>query len=199
MVTKNSSWSFPKDFWVGVASAAYQIEGAAQDEGRGPSIWDALLHRVVGYSVANQTGDIGPDQYYLYKQDIARIAAIGVKQYSFSISWSRVMPFGKGPVNEQALAHYDDVIQTCLDYGVEPIVTLFHWDLPLYLQIEYGGWLSEEIVGDFVEYARVVFSRYGSKVSKFFTVNEPIVYCDDYPLPVGYFPATSIPPEQQKY
>jgi beta-glucosidase/6-phospho-beta-glucosidase/beta-galactosidase len=199
LVAKNSSWSFPKDFWVGVASAAYQIEGAAQDEGRGPSIWDALLHRVVGYSVANQTGDISDNQYYLYKQDIARIAAIGVKQYSFSISWSRVMPFGRGEVNEQALAHYDDVIQTCLDYGVEPLVTLFHWDLPLYLQLAYGGWLSEDIVPDFLEYARVIFSRYGSKVSKFFTVNEPIVYCGFYPLPVGYFPATSIPPAEQKY
>jgi beta-glucosidase/6-phospho-beta-glucosidase/beta-galactosidase len=199
MVVKNSSWSFPKDFWAGVASAAYQIEGAAQDEGRGPSIWDALLHRVVGYSTANQTGDIADNQYYLYKQDIARIAAIGVKHYSFSISWSRVMPFGRGPINEQALLHYEDLIQTCLDYGVEPIVTLFHWDLPLYLQIAYGGWLSEEIVPDFVEYARVIFSRYGNKVNKFFTVNEPIVYCGDYPLPDGYFPATSIPPIQQKY
>lgn len=86
------------------------------------------------------------------------------------------MPFGRGPVNEQALAHYDDVINTCLQYGVEPVVTLFHWDLPLFLQNEYGGWLSENIVADFVAYARVVFSRYGSKVNRWFTMNEPIAF-----------------------
>lgn len=142
---KNETWKFPTGFWWGVASAAYQVEGAAKAEGRGPSIWDVLLHRVTGYSVANQTGDIANNQYYLYKQgkfqypksmraltltlilDIARIAALGVKTYSFSISWSRVMPFGNGPINELALAHYDDVIDTCIEYGVEPSVTLYHW------------------------------------------------------------------------
>jgi beta-glucosidase/6-phospho-beta-glucosidase/beta-galactosidase len=87
-----------------------------------------------------------------------------------------VFPFGRGVVNEEALAHYEDVIDTCIQYGVEPSVTLYHWDLPLYLQNLYGGWLNEEIVGDFVEYARVVFGRYGNKVNRWFTVNEPIVF-----------------------
>lgn len=114
--------------------------------------------------------------------DIARIAALGVPNYSFTISWSRVMPFGRGPVNEIALDHYDDVINTCLQYGVKPIVTLYHWDLPLYLQNAYGGWLSEEIVEDFVAYAKVVFGRYGNKVSQWYTVNEPVVYCTEYPV-----------------
>jgi beta-glucosidase/6-phospho-beta-glucosidase/beta-galactosidase len=114
--------------------------------------------------------------------DIARIAALGVPYYSFSISWSRVLPFGKGPVNELALAHYDDVIDTCLQYGVKPLVTLYHWDLPLFLQNSYGGWLSEEIVDDFVAYAKLVFERYGNKVSHWFTVNEPIVFCEGYPV-----------------
>lgn len=109
------------------------------------------------------------------------------------------MPFGSGAVNEQALAHYDDVINTCLEYGVEPIVTLFHWDLPLFLQNSYGGWLDEQIVPDFVEYARIVFERYHDRVSKWATVNEPIVFCGDYPLPTGYFAASSIPPQQQRY
>jgi len=109
------------------------------------------------------------------------------------------MPFGRGPVNEEALAHYEDVIDTCIEYGVEPVVTLYHWDLPLYLQVAYGGWLSEQIVSDFVAYAKVVFSRYGSKVSKWVTVNEPIVFCTEYPYPVGYFPDTTIPPKQQPY
>lgn len=118
----------------------------------------------------------------LIRADIARIAALGVPHYSFSISWSRVLPFGRGPVNELALQHYDDVIDTCLQYGVKPIVTLYHWDLPLFLQNSYGGWLSEEIVGDFVAYAKVVFGRYGNKVSQWYTLNEPIVFCDEYPV-----------------
>ena len=126
LYAKNDSWSFPSDFWWGVASAAYQVEGAAKDEGRGPSVWDVLTHRATNFIVGNATGDVGDNQYYLYKQDIARIAAIGIKTYSFSISWSRVLPFGKGRVNEQALAHYDDVINTCIEYGVQPVVTLFH-------------------------------------------------------------------------
>ncbi|KAH8685822.1 glycoside hydrolase superfamily [Tricladium varicosporioides] len=199
MMSKNSSWKFPAGFWWGVASASYQVEGAVKDEGRGPSIWDVLLHRVVGYSVANQTGDIANNQYYLYKQDIARIAALGVKTYSFSISWSRIFPYGSGYVNEKALAHYEDVIDTCIEYGVEPSVTLYHWDLPLWLQNTYGGWLDERIVGDFLRYAQVVFTRYGNKVPRWFTVNEPIVFCNNYPLPDNYFKNTSIPKKQQPY
>lgn len=124
---------------------------------------------------------------------------MGIKAFSFSISWSRVLPFGSGPVNEQALAHYDDVINTCIQYNVEPIVTLYHWDLPLFLQFQYGGWLSEDIVPDFVNYAKIVFQRYGDRVTKWVTVNEPIVFCSDYPLATGYFPPTTIPPKQQPY
>lgn len=108
--------------------------------------------------------------------DIARIAALGVKTYSFSISWSRVFPFGNGQVNQLALDHYDDVINTCIEYGVEPSVTLYHWDLPLNLQNLYGGWLGSQVVDDFVAYAKVVFSYYGNKVPRWFTVNEPIVF-----------------------
>ena len=109
------------------------------------------------------------------------------------------MPYGRGLVNEQALAHYDDVINTCLQYNVTPSVTLYHWDTPLYLQNLYGGWLSEDIVPDFVEYARVVFSTYGNRVGYWFTMNEPIVFCNQYPLPENYFKATSIPPKQQPF
>jgi beta-glucosidase/6-phospho-beta-glucosidase/beta-galactosidase len=138
-------------------------------------------------------------QYYLYKQDIARIAAMGVKVYSFSISWSRIFPFGRGEVNEVALSHYDDVINTCLEYGVQPQLTFYHWDTPLYLQNLYGGWLSEEIVEDFATYARVLFERYHDRVSHFFTVNEPSVFCHQYPQPAGHFKAMDIPPKQQPY
>ncbi|KAK8182831.1 glycoside hydrolase superfamily [Phyllosticta citribraziliensis] len=196
---KNESWAFPKDFKFGVSSAAYQVEGAAKDEGKGPSIWDVLSHRVPGYITTNETGDIANNQYYLYKQDIARIAAMGVKVYSFSISWARIFPFGSGQVNEQGLAHYQDVIDTCLEYGVEPAITLFHWDLPLALQNSYGGLLSPKFIPDFLEYARTIFTRFGDKVDHFITFNEPTVVCGFYPLPEGYFKASNIPKQQQPY
>lgn len=170
--SKNESWSFPSDFWYGVASAAYQVEGAAKAEGRGPSVWDVLTHRVTNFIADNSTGDVADNQYYLYKQDIARIAAIGIPYYSFSLSWSRIFPFGTGPVNEEAIAHYNDLIDTCLQYNVTPMVTLYHWDTPLYIQNKYGGWLSENIVNDFVEYSRVAFGRFGDRVKHWFTVNE---------------------------
>ncbi|KAK5125738.1 hypothetical protein LTR85_012012 [Meristemomyces frigidus] len=193
MEPKNESWSFPKDFWWGVAGAAYQIEGAAKSEGRGPSIWDVLTHRATDYVVNNYTADITNNNYYMYKQ------AMGVKAYSLTISWSRIMPFGRGPVNQEAIAHYNDVINTCIEYNIIPMVTLFHWDLPLALQDTYGGWLSEQIVGDFVAYAEVVFAAYGDRVTHWFTVNEPIVFCDEYPYPAGYFKNFTIPNAQQPY
>lgn len=135
--------------------------------------------------------------------DIARIAAMGVKAYSFSISWSRILPFGKGPVNEEGLAHYDDLINTCLEYNIIPMATIYHWDTPLMLQDTYGGWLSENIVNDFVDYARIVYGRYGDRVKYWFTVNErmskaielqglgaddqaAIVFCGFYPFPSHY-------------
>ncbi|KAK4495953.1 hypothetical protein PRZ48_013221 [Zasmidium cellare] len=195
---KNESWSFPKDFLWGVAGAAQQIEGAVKAEGRGPSIWDKLP-RVPNYVVNNYTSDIADNNYYLYKQDIARIAALGVKVYSFSLSWSRILPFGKGPVNQLGIDHYNDVIDTCIEYGVTPMITLYHWDLPLYLQDTYGGWLSSSIVPDFVEYARIAYTAFGDRVSHWFTVNEPIVFCGFYPLPTQHFPNFTIPNLHQRY
>ena len=97
---------------------------------------------------------------------------MGVKAYSFTLSWSRILPFGRGPVNHLAIAHYNDVIDTCIQYNITPIVTLYHWDTPLALQDKYGGWLSEEIVGDFVEYSRIAFSAFGDRVKWWYTVNE---------------------------
>ncbi|KAF2765349.1 glycoside hydrolase [Teratosphaeria nubilosa] len=196
---KNESWSFPKGFMWGVAGAAFQIEGAVKDEGRGPCIWDVLGHRVTGFTTNNYTADVTNNNYYLYKQDIARIAAMGVKAYSFSLSWSRIMPFGRGPVNTQAIDHYNDVINTCLEYNIVPVVTLYHWDLPLYLQNTYGGWLSEEIVPDFVAYAKLAFAAFGDRVKDWYTVNEPVVFCDTYPLPANYFKNYTIPNKQQPW
>ncbi|RAH46907.1 glycoside hydrolase family 1 protein [Aspergillus brunneoviolaceus CBS 621.78] len=196
---KNDSWSFPKGFWWGVTSASYQVEGAVKADGRGPSIWDAFTHRAMNVA-DNQTGDVAINQYYTYKEDIQRIAAMGVKAYSFSISWSRIFPFGNGPINEAGLQHYDDVIDTCLEYGVQPQVTLYHWDLPLFLQLSYGGWTSEKIVNDYLAYARVLLTRWGGKVAQWYTFNEPISFCGEYPVPDGYFTtATTIPAHHQKF
>ncbi|CAN8102843.1 unnamed protein product [Discula destructiva] len=197
-VVANSSWSFPKDFILGVAGAAFQIEGAAKADGRGPCLWDKLV-RVPGYVSDNATGDVTTNHYYLYKQDIARIAAMGINTYSFSIPWSRIYPFGSGPINQAGIDHYNDVINTCLEYNVTPVVTLYHWDTPLFLQEKYGGWLSEDIVADFVAYANTTFQAFGDRVKTFFTVNEPIVFCNEYPFPAQYFKNVSIPYKQQPF
>ena len=133
---------------------------------------DVLSHRVTNFEYDNGTADIADNHYYLYKQDLARLAALGVKAYSFSISWSRIMPFGRGPVNQLAIDHYNDLINTCLEYNIIPLATLYHWDTPLALQDTYGGWLSENIVNDFVEYARVAYAAFGDRVDNWFTVNE---------------------------
>ncbi|KAF2724396.1 glycoside hydrolase family 1 protein [Polychaeton citri CBS 116435] len=196
---RNESWSFPKHFLWGVAGAAFQIEGAPDLEGRGPSVWDVLTHRVTGYVKDNSTADVADNGYFLYKVDIARLAAMGVKAYSFSLSWSRILPFGRGDVNQAAIDHYNDVINTCLEYNITPTVTLYHWDTPLYLQNLYGGWLSEDIVNDFVEFARISYEAFGDRVKWWFTVNEPIVFCNQYPLPAQYFRNYTIPNIQQPY
>ncbi|KAF2455498.1 glycoside hydrolase superfamily [Lineolata rhizophorae] len=166
----------PAGFGWGVASSAYQIEGAARAEGKGPSVWDFLTHQT-GYVADGTTGDNVAEHYWLYKEDIARLGALGVPSFSPSFSWPRFFPFGKGPVNEEAVAHYDDVIATMREYGVQPDVTLFHWDTPLALVYEYGAWNSPQIVDDFFEYAKFVISRYDEHVHTWFTINEP-QYCN---------------------
>ena len=140
---------------------------------------------------------------------------MGVKAYSLTLSWSRIMPFGRGPVNELAIAHYNDVINTCIEYNIIPMVTLYHWDTPLALQDTYGAWLSEDIVNDFVAYARVAFAAFGDRVDHWFTVNErtyseasarsnrltyaALVYCGEFPFPAMYFKNFTIPNVEQPF
>lgn len=187
-----SETRLPANFKWGVSSSAYQIEGAVDADGRGPSIWDALT-RVPNFVNDNSTADVAASHYYLYKQDIARLASMGVPSFAFTISWSRIFPFGvrSSPVNALGVAHYDDVIQTAHDAGLEVHVTLFHWDTPLALVNAYGSWSSPEIVEDFFNYAKYVISRYDDVVSGWFTINEP-QYCNfqyqNYPHG-EYFPA----------
>ena len=158
----------PSDFIFGVAGSAWQIEGGLQVEGRGPSILD-VTGALPNESGANDS-NVANMNYFLYKQDIARLAALGVPNYSFSIAWSRVVPFGLSgsPVNSEALAHYDDLIDTCLEYGVTPIVTLSHFDSPTSVDFD-----NETLVEHFLFYAKEVMTRYADRVPIWVTFNEP--------------------------
>lgn len=169
----------PDDFIWGVAASAYQIEGAAKDEGKGPSIWDLIAHREPNAVADNSTGDIVASHYWLYKQDIARIANLGVPYFSPSFSWPRFFPFGfaGSPVNEEGVAHYDDLIATMVAHGVKPAITLFHWDTPLALFNSYGAWTDPRIVDDYFNYATYVIQRYDAFVPIWYTFNEP-QYCN---------------------
>ncbi|KAK8209073.1 hypothetical protein M8818_003767 [Zalaria obscura] len=169
--------TLPANFIWGVASSAFQVEGAANAEGKGPSIWDLLSHRVPNEVADNTTADVVAEHYYLYKQDFARLKALGIPAFSPSISWPRIFPFGKGPINEAGVAHYDDVIAELVKNGIKPAVTLFHWDTPLALFDEYGGWTDRQIIDDYFNYATFIIQRYDEYVGHWFTINEP-QYCN---------------------
>jgi beta-glucosidase/6-phospho-beta-glucosidase/beta-galactosidase len=164
-------FKFDKSFIWGVAGSAWQIEGALQQEGRGPGNLDGLGNQGPGGDPEGHDGVDGDMNYYLYKQDIARLAAIGVPYYSFSISWSRIVPFGVAgsPVNTQGLDHYDDLIKTCLQYGIKPIVTLVHIDAPTTVN------LDKDFSADYLYYAKQVMARYAEHVPYWITFNEPNV------------------------
>ncbi|KAM7494433.1 hypothetical protein LguiB_029042 [Lonicera macranthoides] len=165
---------FPPDFLFGVATSAYQVEGACNEGGRGPSIWDAFSH-TEGKICDGTNGDVAVDQYHRYKEDIDLISKLGFGAYRFSLSWSRIFPDGLGTkVNEQGIAHYNNIIDTLLDKGIEPYVTLYHWDLPLHLHESMGGWLNESIVKYFAVYAETCFASFGDRVKKWITINEPL-------------------------
>ena len=169
-----SKINFPEDFVWGSATSAYQIEGGHNEGGKGPSIWDAFC-KIPGRIKNNDSGDIALDHFHRYKDDIALLASQGFKAYRFSISWSRILPDGKGEVNEQGIAFYNDLINELLDHGITPWVTLYHWDLPLALQMENDGWLNRDIIEYFTQYARICFERFGDRVKNWITLNEPWV------------------------
>lgn len=162
---------FPADFWWGGATAAYQVEGAANEDGRGASIWDTLSH-TPGATINGDTGDVACDQYHRYESDIKMMAALGIKHYRFSISWTRVMPSGRGQVNEKGVDYYNRLVDTLLKHGIMPHPTLYHWDLPQALQDKYAGWQSREVVGDFSDYATMIVKRLGDRVQHWMTLNE---------------------------
>ena len=162
---------FPKDFLWGTATSAYQIEGGAFADGKGPSIWDDFV-RVPGRIKDRSTGDVACDHYHLFRDDVRLMAEMGVKNYRFSISWPRVIPDGTGAVNEAGLAFYSELVDCLLEHGIRPFVTLYHWDLPLALH-RRGGWLNDDMPEWFAQYTRVVAQRLGDRVKDYFTINEP--------------------------
>ncbi len=162
---------FPKGFTFGVATSAYQIEGAHNIEGKGPSIWDAFC-QIPGKIAKSESGNIACDHFHRFREDVLLIKEMGVKAYRFSISWSRIMPTGKGTVNDQGIKFYNKLIDCLVDNGIQPWITLYHWDLPLALQLEEDGWLGESISDHFAAFARVCFESFGDRVTHWITINE---------------------------
>jgi beta-glucosidase len=164
---------FPEGFTWGAATAAYQIEGAVRADGRGPSVWDTFSH-TPGKVRGGDTGDIACDSYHRYREDVALMASLGLGAYRFSVSWPRVQPDGRGPVNQRGLDHYRALIDELSGHGIAAAVTLYHWDLPQALQDE-GGWAARDTAQRFAEYAAIVAEALGDRVTRWITLNEPQV------------------------
>ena len=162
---------FPKGFIWGTATASYQVEGAFNEDGRAPSIWDTFA-RIPGKVVNNANGDVADDHYHRYKGDVQLMKALGVKAYRFSIAWPRVFPQGSGAPNPKGLDFYNRLVDELLANDIKPFATLYHWDLPQVLQDNGGGWESRETSKAFGEYAGYVAERLSDRVKHFFTINE---------------------------
>jgi len=168
------SGKWPSGFLWGVSTSAYQIEGAAREDGRAPSIWDTRC-TIPGKVANGDTGDVACDHYHRYAEDIALIKGLGVDAYRFSVSWPRVLPQGRGAVNEPGLAFYDRLIDGLLADGIEPWLCLYHWDLPQALE-DIGGWPNRDSADWFADYATLIARRYGDRVKRFATFNEFSVF-----------------------
>ena len=162
---------FAKDFVWGAATSSYQIEGTGRDSGKGQNIWDVFT-KEPGRVYEGHTGDIACDHYHRFREDVAYMKELWLKGYRFSIDWSRVLPEGTGKVNEKGIDFYNALIDELLEQGIEPYITLYHWELP-YEIYKRGGWMNPEIVEWFGQYARLVAERFSDRVKYFFTLNEP--------------------------
>lgn len=163
--------SFPKGFSWGVATSAYQIEGAPREGGRGLSIWDVFSH-TPGKTFDGDNGDRACDHYHRVETDIELLKELGVSAYRFSLAWPRIQPTGRGPANREGIAFYSDLIDRLLEAKIEPWVTLYHWDLPVALQIECDGWVNPMIASYFRKYAEICFKAFGDRVKHWITLNE---------------------------
>ncbi len=167
------SYSFPPTFTWGAATASYQIEGAWDEDGKGKSIWDRFSH-TPGKIAHGDTGDVACDHYHRWQEDIRLMQTIGLKAYRLSIAWPRILPAGRGKVNQAGLDFYSRLVDGLLQAGIQPFVTLYHWDLPQVLQDE-GGWAARSTAQAFVDYTEVVTRHLGDRVKHWITQNEPSV------------------------
>ncbi|KAL1566275.1 raucaffricine-O-beta-D-glucosidase-like [Salvia divinorum] len=190
----NHHW-FPQDFMFGTGTAAFQVEGAATIGGKGISIWDDFSMRLPWKIADGSNGNVACDMYNRYKEDIAMMKQMGFNSYRFSISWPRILPAGRcsGGVNKEGIAYYNDVINTLLQHDMKPFVTLFHWDLPLCLEKEYGGFLSKRVKDDFCEFAEVCFWEFGDRVKQWTTLNEPWTYAVNGYVQGSFPPGHKVP------
>jgi beta-glucosidase len=161
------------DFIWGVSTSSFQIEGAVNEDGRGPSVWDTRGH--LGLVANKDTGDVACDHYHRYPEDVALMQKLGIQAYRFSVAWPRVLPQGRGAPNERGLAFYDRLIDMLLAAKIEPWLCLYHWDMPQAID-DLGGWTTREVVGWFADYAALVANRYGDRVKRFVTFNEPSIF-----------------------
>ncbi|XP_019168138.1 PREDICTED: vicianin hydrolase-like [Ipomoea nil] len=169
---------YPSDFVFGASSAAYQIEGGALEDGKGPSIWDTYTHQHPEKIWDRSTGDVADDFYHRYKEDIRQLKEVGMDAFRLSISWSRILPRGKisGGINQKGVEFYNNVFNEIVAQGMKPFVTLFHWDPPQALEDEYEGFLSPKIVDDFRDYTDLCFKLFGDRVKFWITLNEPLSF-----------------------
>ncbi|MDR2832348.1 MAG: glycoside hydrolase family 1 protein [Streptococcaceae bacterium] len=166
---------FPKDFLWGSASAAYQVEGAWDEDGKGKSVWDEFV-RIPGKTFKGTNGDIAVDHYNRYKEDIQLMKEQGLKAYRFSVAWARVFPEGRGEVNQKGLQFYIDLVDELIANNIEPVLTIYHWDLPKALDDAYNGWESREVIADFANYSKVLFETFRGKVKYWVSLNEQNIF-----------------------
>jgi beta-glucosidase len=175
-----SKTDFGKNFAWGVATGAYQIEGAWNVDGKGPSIWDEFTHKK-GNIKDKTTGDVACDFYNKYTEDLQLLKNLNFDTFRFSVSWPRILPYGTGKINQKGIDFYNEVIDTCLKLGLEPCLNLYHWDLPLELE-KQGGWTNRSIVDWFAEYTDVCTKNFGDRVKNWIVLNEPLAFTS-----LGYF------------
>ncbi len=184
--TQLASHSFPAGFLWGTSTSAYQIEGAAQEDGRGPSIWDTFSH-VKANSARGENGDVADDHFHRYREDVGLMRGLGTNAYQFSVSWSRIFPAGRGAANPRGWDFYDRLLDALLEAGIRPFCTLYHWDLPEAM-MAVGGWQSRETAKAFADYAGFAAKHLSDRVKNFITVSEISQFVD-----AGYRYGTDAP------
>lgn len=177
----------------GVATAAYQIEGGWNEDGKGEQIWDTWIHNNPSIVADGSTGDIASDSYHKYKEDVVCMKEVGVNYYRFSIAWARILPTGRtDKINQAGINYYLNLLKELKDNNIEAMVTLYHWDIPTALQ-DIGGWTNPEIVDIFAEFAQLCYELFGSYVQTWVTINEPKQICHGGYANAGYAPGIDSP------